>query len=259
MTTNTLLDITQEVLSAISGDEVNTIGETTESLQVATIVKRKTLDIWARSHTPEREQLIQLTASGDPAFPVLMYIPDEVDNIQWIKYFNNKTAGTTVVPGYQYVTILPIQQFIDHVNGFNPTDATVDSFIFANTINYPGNFTFYYKDNRQPTYCTIITNRYVIFDSFDTALDSTLQSSKTMCLGQVEPLFLMEDTFVPQLNDNQRSLLLNEAKALAFLELKQIQHPKAEQEIQRQWSALQNNKNMKQKSMFAALPNYGRR
>src|SRR5882672_11876334 len=88
MTTQTLLDMTQEILSAMSSDEVNSIGDTTESLQVATIIKRKYFDIVSRSALPEHDQLIQLTSSGDTALPVLMYVPVEVNNIKWIKYFD---------------------------------------------------------------------------------------------------------------------------------------------------------------------------
>jgi hypothetical protein len=258
--TDTLLDMTQEVLSALSSDEVNSIGDTTESMHVATIIKRKTLDIWSRSQMPEREQLIQLVASNDTDFPVLMTAPDEADKIQWIKYFNSDDSDDTSPPGYQYVNIYPIQQFLDWTNRFDPNEDEIESFTFTNDLNdFPGNYTFYFKNNKQPECCTVISNKYVIFDSYDNELDDTLQTSKTMCLGQVRPVFYMEDTFSPQLSPAQYSLLINEAKALAFLELKQISHPKAEQEIQRQWSVLQKDKRIEGNSYFDQLPNYGRR
>ena len=92
---STLLDMTQEVASALSSDEVNSIGDTTESLQIAQIIKRKTLDIWARTHLPERDQLIQLIPSNDPDFPVLMTVPENVTDIQWIKYFNSSATDDT--------------------------------------------------------------------------------------------------------------------------------------------------------------------
>lgn len=253
--------MTQEVLSAMSSDEVNSIGDTTESMQVALIVKRKTKDIWARSHLPDSEQLIQLDASTDADFPVSMTIPEEVRKINWIKYFNNDEVDDSLpTPGYQYVTILPMQQFIEHINRFNPNDDHVASFVFTDAINeYPGTYTFYYNNNRQPRYCTIISNNYVIFDAFNIDLENTLQNSKTMCSGLVNPVFRMEDDFTPNLTEGQFALLVNEAKALAFYELKQSQHPKAEQEIQRQWSALQGDKNINPQYLFNSLPNYGRK
>lgn len=274
--------MTQEILSHLSSDEVNSISDTTESLQVATIIKRKYFDIVARSALPEQDQLLQLTPSNDADRPVLMYVPDEVNSIQWIKYFDsnildgstpntfqhdlnvdlepNGTNLANSAPGYQYVTILPVQQFIDYVNRYNPEESNVGTFIFTDAANsFPGNYTFYYKDNAQPRFCTIIGNLYVIFDSFDSSQDTTLQASKTMCYGQVAPAFRMEDDFIPRIDDKQFPLLVNEALALAYYELKQTPHAKAEQEIKRQWSTVQKNKSVNNKpSYFDQLPNFGR-
>lgn len=246
----------------MSSDEVNSIGDTTESLQVATIVKQKYRDIVSRSAIPEHEQLIQLTPSNDGDKPVLMTVPDEVNKIEWIKYFDNHiTDITDPAPGYKYVTILPMTQFLEMINTFNPTDTDVSSFVFEDTSsNFPTHFTLYYKNSATPTYCTIISNSYVIFDTYDSTVDSTLQASKTMCAGQISPSFRMEDDFIPDLDDKEFPLLLNEAKALAFYELKQTPHVKAEQEIKRQWSAVSKNKSVSNKpSYFDQLPNFARR
>lgn len=252
-----LLDLTQNVLSGLSSDEVNSIGDTVESMQVATIIKNKFYDIVARDALPEHEQIYQLEASTDVTSPVLMFMPNTASKISWIKYLNEDPAAQ---PQYQYVTALPIQQFIDHVSQFNPDDTDVESFTFTDAQNGLSNaFTFYYKNNQTPQFCTVINNYYVIFDCFDASLDSTLQKSKTMVYGLVSPIFLMEDDFIPNLQDNQFPLLLNEAKALAYFELKQTPHIKAEQEIKRQWSSIQKNKAVSDKpSNFDALPNFGR-
>lgn len=283
MPSQTLLDMTQEILSSLSSDEVNSIGDTTESMQVATIIKRKYFDIVARSGLPEHNQLIQLTPSNDIDKPVLMYVPEEVNTVEWIKYFDSNTfdgttpntyqhdlntdiqstsgGSTNTTPGYLYVTILPIRQFLDMVNRYNPEDDTTSTFTFTDPINgSPGVYTFYYKNNTQPRFCTIISNLYVIFDSFDSTQDDTLQASKTLCFGQVAPAFRMEDSFIPRIDDKEFPLLLNEAKALAFYELKQMPHAKAEQEAKRQWSSVQRNKAVNnQPSYLEALPNFGRR
>jgi hypothetical protein len=159
-------------------------------------------------------------------------------------------------PGYLYVTILPIEQFFDMINRFNPGDSNVRSFTFTDNAQ---NYTFYYKNNIQPHYCTILSNQYVFFDSFDSGFDTTLQGSKTMCYGQVVPAFSLTDSFVPVMDDNQFPLLINEAKALAFYELKQMPHAKAEQEIKRQWSAVQKNKSLVNRpTYFDELADFGR-
>lgn len=258
MATSTLLDMVQEILSAMSSDEVNSIGDTTEAMQVATIIRRKYFDIVSRADLPEHNQLIALTPSNDTTSPVLMYVPDEVNRIDYIQYRDDSVEGQA---DYKYVTILPNRQFIEMVGSFNPTETGVASFEFTDDANgFPGEFTFYYNTDKQPAYCTVIGNKYVIFDSFDIALDDTLQASKTRCFGQVAPIFRMEDTFVPRLDDKQFPLLINEAKALAFYELKQQPHAKAEQEIKRQWSSTAKNKSVDNKpTYFDSLPDFGRR
>lgn len=253
----TVLDMTQNILSALTSDEVNSISDTTEAMQVAEILKTTYFNIISRTKLPVHKQLVQLVAPIDIDTPTLMTVPDNIGRIEWIKYFNNKLNGT--VPfGYAYVTVLPIQQFIDMTNGFNPGESNVQAFDF--TISGGENYTFYYKDDTQPTYCTVLSDHYVIFDSFNSVLESTLQSSNTMVFGQMVPSWTMSDDFIPNLADEQFALLFNEAKSLAFFELKQMVHTKAEQENKRQWSAIQKSKSLIERpSSFDALPNFGRK
>lgn len=276
----TLLKMTQDILSRMSSDEVNSISDTTESLQVAGIIRNKYFDILTRVPLPEQEMLLQLDPSLDGTMPVLMYVPDGVVNLKWIKYFDSNvldgsstgsfqhdlntditdTAGgfSSVPPGYLDVTILPNRTFINLVNRFNLSDSHVASFNF--TDQSPGkSFVFNYRTDRQPRHCTIIKNKFVIFDSYDNTQDSTLQASKTMFFGQVEPIFLMSDSFTPDLAEEQFPLLFNEALAVAFFELKQQPHQLALQETKRGWSTVQKNKAVTNRpTYFDELPNFGR-
>jgi hypothetical protein len=353
----TLLQMTQNVLSGLSSDEINSISDTTESLQVAQIIQNKYYDILTRGNLPDDNQLIQLTPSGNPIQPTLMFIPSGTSSLKWVNYFDSnpqdgnsgqstqfgayshgvntdltnnlpwsttsttsnsiglgtKTftvgsgltalfgqgviatsgansmlgtvtsySGTTLVinvtsiigsgtytswfisqntgfnppPGYLKVAVIGIQDFFDVINRFDPTASNVGSYTLTdNGLNY----TIYYKNNHQPTLCTVLQNNYVLFDMYDNSQDSTLQGAKTMCFGNVFPVFTQSDGFIPVLDDNQFPLLINESKALAFYELKQMPHAKAEQEIKRQWSTVQKNKSISGKpSYFDQLPSFGR-
>lgn len=351
----TVLQMTQSILSALDSDSVNSISDTVESMQVATIIQNKYYDILTRGSLPEQQVLFQFTPSVDILKPTLMFLPAGTGHVEWIKYFDSSTAdsqqvdqfgsfshnlntdivnstswnttsttsntigtgtktftvassslpiatgqgvialsgpnnmfgtvtsyiGTTLVlnvistggsgtfsswtlsnastsavAGYKYVTILPVDQFLDMINRFNPTDPNVQTFVFTEGVN---SFNFYYKTNHQPQYCAVLENNYVIFDSYDLNFDSTLQASKTLVYGQVVTPFQLLDSFVPDMDDNKFPLLLNEAKSLAFYELKQMPHLKADQEIKRQWSSVQKDKAVVNKpSYFEQLPNFGR-
>ncbi len=252
---STLLDLTQSVLSSLNSDEVNSISDTTESVQVAEIIKQVYNNMVARSNLRIHEELFQLDSASDSTKPVLMTLPDSVSKLEWVKYFRDD-SNTDTSDGYEYVTVLPIQQYLDMINMLDTTQDNVDEFTFTDKGN---SFSLKFRTDAQPCYCTVISDQWVIFDSFDSAVEDTLQSSKTLCYGQVLPVFTMEDDFVPDLDDKQFPLLLNEAKSLAFFELKQAVHNKAEQEAKRQWSVVQKNRSIDGKpSYFDQIPDFGR-
>jgi len=280
----TNLQYVQSILSSLGSDEVNSVSDTAESLQVLECLRTTYFNIIGRTNPPEHKQLIQLDPSLDITCPVLMYVPDGIKSIEWIKYFNSNTlpndtnnggfqhdlnvdivstSGTDnpPAPGYEYVTILPVKQFIDMTNSFNPENSDVEQFTFTNNENgFPGTFTFYYKNSKQPQFCTILSNYFVIFDGYDATQDDTLQASKSMAYGLVTPTWRNEDDFVPNLDGEQVPLLLNEAKSLAFFEMKQMVHTKAEQEAKRQWSSVQRDKSkINRPTYFEELPNFGRK
>lgn len=270
----TLLDMVQSILSDLNSDEVNSISDTTESLQVADMIKQSFFNIVARAELPEHNQLFQLIASTNQEQPVIMYRPDNVTKINWIKYFDDDVEAANLgedmhdinldvvltdggssgsAPAYKDVQILPVTQFLRITNQYNTNENTVETFTF-------NGMQFNFKNDQVPIYCCILNNYYVIFDGYDSAVDSTLQTSKTQCYGQIIPTFLMEDTFIPELDDYKFPLLLNEAKSLAFIQLKQMQHSKAEQETRRQWSQVQKDKTLADKpTYFEQLPSFGRR
>lgn len=272
--------MTQDILSSMSSDEVNSISDTVESLQVATILKQKYFDIINRLDLPVHQQLIQLEPSIDITKPVLMTLPAGVSDIRWIKYFDsNPLDGNTAddfshdlnvdltsltdpgsqPPGYLYINILPNDAFLNYINAFSPADTDVFSYTFTDDARM-GNFTFYYKNNSQPTYCSIFSNKYILFDSYDSAIDSTLQGSKTMVSAQLIPTWSMVDEFIPDLDEDQFQLLVNEAKALAYYELKQQGHPLAMQEAKRGWSTIQKKKAViNRPTYFDELPGFGRK
>lgn len=90
-----LLELTQTILSEMSSDEVNSISDTAESLQVANIIRSKYFDIVSRAKLPDSTQLIQLEPSLNALQPTLMVIPDGVVSIDWIKYFNSNILDGT--------------------------------------------------------------------------------------------------------------------------------------------------------------------
>lgn len=247
----TVLELTQNILSSMDSDEVDSINDTAEALQVANIIRTAYFNIVSRANLPEYQNLFQLVDPTSTSIPVIMTKPDNASRIDWIKYFNTENSQDE----YAYVTILPLQQFLDLTQVNDPDDTHIHSLTFEG-------MTFYYRDDAQPLYCALVSNDFILFDAFNATLDTggMLQGSKTLCSGQTVPTFTLADSFIPDLEDNQFPLLLNEAKGLAFLELKQIANDHAEREARRQWNLLPKNKPVLAPVMadFNALPDYGR-
>jgi hypothetical protein len=235
----------------MDSDEVNSFSDTSESRQVANIIRQTYFNIMARANLPEHKNLFQLVASGDADSPVLMTKPEHVSRIEWIKY-NKFTSDDDEEPNFQYVTILPLQQFLDLMHQVDTTASTVDTM----TLN---DHSFSFRNDIGPCYCTIIDDYYVVFDSYDEDVDTTLQSSKTLCYGQFIPTFTMEDDFIPDMDEQQFPLLLNEAKSLAFYELKQQGHEMAMQESRRQWRTMQRTKDLVKPSPLDQFADFGRK
>lgn len=247
----TLLEMTQNILSSMDSDQVNSIFSTTESQQVAEIIRTVYFNIIARANLPEHNQLFTLDGSGSSSKPVIMNIPANVAKIDWIKY-NTFNSDESSVDSFTYVTILPLQQFLEMEHQLREDETIVD------TLSH-GGVTHYFYNERAPTYCTILDDRTVLFDAYDSAVDSTLSKSKSLAYGRVVPAFSLTNTFIPSLDEQQFPLLLAEAKSVAFVELKQITHEKAEQESRRQWRTLQKTKKIDTPDPMALFPNFGRK
>jgi hypothetical protein len=251
----TLLDLTQTILSSIDGDEINSINDSVESQQVVKIIRSAYFDLIARAGLPEHNSLVTLDASTDPLKPVLMTLPSSVNKISWVKY-NACTVDNPEIT-MEHVQALPLEEFLNRMHSLDTTSDSVSS--FNHTIG-ADTFTVMYKTDKAPSYYTTFDDNTFIFDSYDSAVDGTLQKSKTLVLGSGIIPFTLSDTFIPDLDEPQFALLLNEAKALASAELRQIQHPKAEINAKRGWSTIQKNKTaIETSSDFDKLPNFGRK
>jgi hypothetical protein len=251
----TLLEMVQDVLSSSDGDEVNSITDTIEADQVARIIRACYFDIYSTS-MPEATTLYQLEASGNSAKPVMMTRPSDVHSLITLKY--NKATEDDTDPQFVTLTPLSIEEFFDRTHMLNLSEDYVSS--MTHTID-GDDFTFLYRTDKAPDWYTCIDDHTFFFDSIDTEVDTTLQKSKTWCLGEKETTFLLEDDYEIDLDERQHVWLLNEAKALAYQELKQQTHAYAERAAKRQRIRAQKTKyvNNDVGVYYNSLPIFGRR
>src|SRR5574343_96370 len=247
------LQLVQKVLSSMDGDEINSVSDTTESLQVLACAETIYNDLITQADLPEQYAVFNLDASGSPSLPVVMYRPDGYETIDWIKYKHTVDGQTT------WTLLKPIlfDEFLDRQDGLNPSDTGVDTLTL--TTNSMTMEVRYYND-RDPDWYTTFDDNTILFSSHNLALDTTLQTSKTLCYGQRSELFIPIDGFTPSFDSNMHQIWLHETKALASAEMRQVPNAKAERSARKGWIKLQDLKEaVNTGSYYNRLPNYGRK
>ena len=251
----TLLRMVQLILSSMDSDEVNSISDTVESLQVVDAIETAYNDMISTIDFPEHFDFFELEASGDITRPTLMTVPDDVAAIEWIQYDNSDSGDTD--RDFKYVFPADRASFFDAMNGIDTADSDVyqfDYLVDTETFDVRG------KNDLNPTCYTMVDNRTLLFDNFDSVIGQTLQGNRTHCYGQKIPVFTRSDSFTPDLEPRQFTLLFNEAKSQAFIDLKQVQNSRAEQKARRGWVHSQRKKPTTEAGSVrdSFTPNFGR-
>jgi len=252
----TLLQMVQEILAALDSDEVNSYADSTESLQVASIIENTYWDIVSQSSFPKLHTPFELTSSGNPSHPNLMTLPEDYLTIAWIKYDQSTTDNADA--GYFDVQYVDQGEFLRMMYSMDSTDTNVTAYEYTLSSGDTMNIRCY--NDRPPNYYTSLDDNLLIFNSFDATQGSTLQADKSLAYGEKKPTWTMNDSFVPDLPDKQFTILRNEAKATAFAELKQTTNTNAERKARRGWVTSQktSRKINNPRNELDRTPNYAR-
>jgi hypothetical protein len=222
----TLLEMVQDILSDMDADEVNSINDTVEAVQVAQIIKTCYFEMLSNRNWPHTRKLVQMDSSGDVGKPNYLKLPENLKQLEFIKYEVKKSlAAKSELKELTYKEPDAFLRLVSNRDSLKATTTTVTDFsgtklLIANDV--------------QPTYWTSFDDVYLVTDSFYSVLDTTLQSAKTQCLAYLYPSWTKADSFIPDLPVDAFSALLEESKSTAFITLKQMANQKAEQKATRQ-------------------------
>jgi len=217
-----VLDMTQDILSDMNSDEVSSITDTVESMQVAQIIKSTYEDLMSRKNWEHLKKLTQLDASLTTSRPTHMKVEENIKEVVALNY--NKQNINQTSPRWQPVEWMAPDDFLIHTNNRNTDNANTTEIEDVTGVK------LLIKTDKAPKYYTSFDDEYIIFDSYDNAVDSTLQSSKTQLIAYVMPTFTLSDTHVPDLPAEMFSVLLAEAKSVCFARIKQTPDGKSEQQ-----------------------------
>lgn len=222
----TLLSIVQEILNDMSGDQVNSINDTVESEQVASIVRSTYNAMMSNRNWPHTKRSLVISALGDTAKPTHATLDENVKELLTVFYNKVKQGDTRKL--YEEVKYKDSDSFLRYVNARN-SDA--DNVI---VVEDASGIELLIIDDAAPTYFTSFDDTTLIFDSYDSEVDNTLQESKFQAQGYIFPDFDLTDDFEPDLPVEAVQALIEGAKSASQLKIRQMTDNKAEQESQRQ-------------------------
>lgn len=195
----TLLQIVQNVLSSMEADNVNSISDTVESAAIARTAEETYYEMMSQGDWPHLVKTDQLLSVSDNSKPNYLEIPTEFQDIRSL-FYNTK----------ELKFMEPIE-FIKFTNERNLSTAEVVEVIGFNNVK------FKVLNNAEPTYFTLLQDKYVLTDSFDSSVESTLRGENSTVTASVLPAWQATDTFVPDLTDQMFPTYLALVKRAAFL------------------------------------------
>lgn len=222
----TLLEMVQDIMNDMDFDYVNSIADTPDALQVATIIRTTYYDLFSLREWPHAKELATLNSSGDSDKPNYLQLPEKLYTLHWLKY--NKKENISDKDSWSDVEFIDPKSFLDKVMSRDSSSSRV-----TEITDFSGTKLLIVND-RAPRWATTFDDEWLVFDAWDSGIEGTLQASKCQSMVTLEPTFTLSDTFIPDMPSKAFSYLLAEAKSVCFATLKQLPNAKEEQRSRRQ-------------------------
>ena len=239
----TLLSMVQSILSDMDSEDVNSISDTVEAQQIASVIQDTYFNLISAREIPEHKQMLQLTSLSNTQKPTHFQYPTNTKEIE-VLFYNTATSGSTYTQVY----------FLEPIDFLNRVDETATNVLQVETV--AGEVPVFVYTDRMPKYYTSFDDDYIIMDAYNSSIESTLQTSKSRAYGTIYPTFSITDDFEPDLDDTMLPYLLAEAKSTCFSLFKSGSDPKVEQAARRLKSYVQND--MYKTRRENKRPKYGR-
>ena len=249
MALKTLLQVVQDVMSETGYDEVNSIGDTVDADQVANIVRAVYEEIRELSDLPASFTFFQLDATSTST-PTVMTLPDGVQEIKELEY--NVQESVSDPDNYKPIPVIPLIEFYRRTNALDDTETNVT------TITVAGRTAYKILNDIAPSFCTVYNDKYVLFNAYDSSLETNLQQSKSRCVGFVEDTWSHTDSYQIPLSTQLTRLLIEKSKARVNSSLRQVESPEVSRTARRLEVRAIGTKD-RTGSRQIVTPNYGRR
>jgi hypothetical protein len=199
MSKKTLLRVVQDYLTYVDGFPVDSIFDSEESQQAALIAEHVFDTVVDKNNDLAFQTVVRsLDASGDNTRPSVLLIPSEIRRIHSSEIWYN-TADTPTGVEWKAIKYLRPEDFLKLADmQFYDNESNKQIMVVNGTE-------FVIRNDKSPDYCTSFDQQELIFDSFDSDIDTTLQESRTKVIATQAPVFLIEDDFEIPLPERMHS------------------------------------------------------
>lgn len=225
----TLLYTVQRVLEKLDLDPVDSINDSQDAILIAREAEDTFYDLVNRNEWPERYDIIKIESVGDVNNPTALKLPDNVLNVLSLRYNITESGGSNTE--YRELDQLSPEDFLDKVYTRRTSDTAVQ------VASYKG-IDIHIYNNKSPEYFTVFDNKYIVSDSFDNTVETTLQGAKTVARGSSVPVFNMTDTYIVPVDVTTYPLYLAELTSAASIALNGATDPENERRRNRGISRL---------------------
>ena len=252
----TLLDMVQTILSDMNEMQVNSIDDAEVSNQVARIVRDTYYDLLNARLWPTNAVLRTLTPSTDNNYPTHVKIPDNVYRVEKVRYnIKDQITDANGLDKYKEIDYLLPDDFLQMILQRDPANSDITT-VLDNLSN--NGVKLFIENDKDPQYWTSFDDEWIIFDSYDSSYDDTIQAQKIMASVYEEPSWTQSDTFIPDLPTKAFPLLLSESKKAAFIKIKQTSDPVEVERARKQRTWMAGEKFRSRPKGFY-YPDYGRK
>lgn len=251
MAKKSILQLVQELGEGIGSDEIDSLDETIEATEIATILEQTVTEVISRKRWEFIKDRVRQLDAIDGASTQLntLNIPSDVTRVNCLRY---KDTNNTDVTTFIDVMYMQPCEFIEFVQSRNSADDNITAI-----ANSDGVLINVLTDNA-PTRWTSFDEEVITFDAYDSTVSTGNLAADSVIIADIVPVIDYTDpTATLKVPERMETLIFNEALSTCNYRLRQTRDPRADRIARRQHISLRENEHITNKDIMEKT--YGRR